>query len=398
MIVDGLTLDGCRAEVTVRVETAATHRLSWTLPSDCTADAAGAGDAALVAALLPAMARAEPLAIAHPASRHLLSNLPAVQDVFVSWSLQSELMDGIAPVFRHVPVDAAERGSSAGASAQGIASFFSGGVDSFYTVIKHRHELSALVFVHGFDVALEDHVQRKQVTAGLRRAACDIGLPLLEVETNIRGFSDRYVDWLDAHGAALGSVALLLGQLFRRVYVPATDTYATLAPMGSHPLIDPLWSTERVEIVHDGCEADRLDKLRAIDGCPAARAWLRVCVRKGANAYNCGHCWKCVRTMVGLRVLGIADRFETLPDLPERSLLRRVAFSNVLDSARTPRTWQRHRTIWSPYLHAEQSSPEHRRLGGALMMRFLLGRLKTVKHTRRSLRIGRPRRPCTGRR
>ena len=38
-------------------------------------------------------------------------------------------------------------------------------------------------------------------------------------------------------------------------------TYAHLGPLGSHPLLDPLWSSEDVELVHDGCEATRLDKL-----------------------------------------------------------------------------------------------------------------------------------------
>jgi len=33
----------------------------------------------------------------------------------------------------------------------GAEAFFSGGVDSFYTFLKHRHEITDLAVVHGFD-------------------------------------------------------------------------------------------------------------------------------------------------------------------------------------------------------------------------------------------------------
>ena len=134
---------------------------------------------------------------------------------------------------------------------------------------------------------------------------------------------------------------------FGRVYVPATETYTTIRPLGSHPLVDPLWSSERVELVHDGATATRLDKLRVVDTVPVARETLHVCVSKDSDEFNCGRCWKCVLTMVGIRVLGLDERFPTLPDLGEREFLRRVVDSG--DDA-SVRTWDRHRTTWAPYL------------------------------------------------
>ena len=38
--------------------------------------------------------------------------------------------------------------------ASGVACFFSGGLDSFHTHLKHREEVTHIIFVYGFDIAL----------------------------------------------------------------------------------------------------------------------------------------------------------------------------------------------------------------------------------------------------
>jgi hypothetical protein len=154
------------------------------------------------------------------------------------------------------------------------------------------------------------------------------------VTTNVRELSDPLVPWDAYHGSALASVGLALAGRVRTLIVPASLTFANLVPWGSHPLLDPLWSTEEVDIVHDGCEATRLDKLAAIGNDPAARRWLRVCWEVRGGAYNCGHCEKCLRTMVALRALGLLDAFTTFPPLD----LERVANANAIGSGFT---WKR---------------------------------------------------------
>src|SRR5262249_41756622 len=150
----------------------------------------------------------------------------------------------------------------------------------------------------------DDDALGAMVLDGVRHAAAELGLPLVEVRTDVRAFSDRFSRWDHYHGAALATVAHLLAPYFSRVFVPATQTYAFLAPLGSHPLLDPLWSSEDVELVHDGLEAPRLDKLAVVASEPAARHWLRVCWENRNGAYNCGRCEKCLRTMVALDALG----------------------------------------------------------------------------------------------
>ena len=72
----------------------------------------------------------------------------------------------------------------------------------------------------------------------------------------------------------------------------------------SHPALDPLWSTEAVEVVHDGAETRRVDKVAALAASPLALRYLRVCWENRGGAYNCGRCGKCMRTMVDLDLAG----------------------------------------------------------------------------------------------
>jgi hypothetical protein len=380
---------GTRVEVNVHVDgtTASVH---WNFLTETVLDDDGAADAALTATLLSAMARQEPLALDAPISVRLQGSIATLQDVFDTWAKQSELLRGLPPVFRRVPVDVATRVvtplDAAPARDTPSACFFSGGLDSLASAISRREEGIALVYVHGLDVPLDDVDRRARLAGVVRHCAATLGLPLVEVETDVREFTDRDVDWLDGHGAALAGVAHLLGTRFRRVYVPATETYATLVPLGSHPLVDPLWSSERVEIVHDGATANRLDKLRLVDTVPVGRETLHVCVNNDTDEFNCGRCWKCVMTMAGVRVLGLEDRFPTLPNLSEREFLQRVVESGTDASVRS---WDRHRTTWAPYLaeaRRRMSSGELRRLEAALTLRYARGRTKRALQDRRRAR------------
>jgi hypothetical protein len=151
----------------------------------------------------------------------------------------------------------------------------------------------------------------------------------VEVDSDLRSVTSAHAEWLASHGSALATVALLLGGAFERVFVPATLTYAHLVPLGSHPLLDPLWSTEQVELVHDGCEASRIDKLAVLSHDDVARRHLRVCFQNRAGRYNCGECEKCLRTMVALRALGVLEAFSTFPDAIDPRSLARIELPEV---------------------------------------------------------------------
>jgi hypothetical protein len=271
-------------------------------------------DSFLAAALLPAMAKGARLRSEAAVSAPMAAAVEKVQTVLAAWY----------PELTRVAVDAPVRQGATTRDGNLVAAFFSGGVDSFYTALKHQDELDALVFIHGFDIRMERTAVRSACSRLARAAAAALGLSLVEVETNLRSFSRSHVGWGAYHGSALASVALFLGGRFRRIYVPGSLSYDSHFPHGSHPLLDPLWTTADVELVYDGFEANRFEKTSLVASSSEALRLLRVCNRShrapGAGV-NCGRCEKCLRTMVALRALGVLEACQTFPMRLELDLI-----------------------------------------------------------------------------
>ena len=100
------------------------------------------GDAFLVSALLPAMRQGEKLEIDQSlrVSPKLLKNISLLQEIFHSWNPQK---------LKIIPISASM--APAESFNSGAMSFFSGGVDSMYTFLKHSDEITHAVFMNGFD-------------------------------------------------------------------------------------------------------------------------------------------------------------------------------------------------------------------------------------------------------
>jgi hypothetical protein len=266
----------------------------------------------VAATLLPAMRLGEPLSVEGSVSPRLLASIPNIERVMTDW------FERVDPIEVRAQPEREHR-------ADGVACFFSGGVDSFYSVLSHLDEITGLVFVHGFDIQPRNLALRARISNSLRQAASRLGKPLIEVETNVRSFSDRFALWSDEyHGSALASVALLLSPQFGRFYIPATFSPNYSAPWGSHKDLDPLWSTDATEIIHDGGDATRVEKARVLAGSEVALQSLRVCWENRGGRYNCGTCEKCIRTMVNLRVVGALERCSTFDRRLDMSAVARV--------------------------------------------------------------------------
>ncbi len=225
--------------------------------------------------------------------------------------------------------------------------FYSLGVDSNYTLSKSlssdSNRIPRLVMVEGFDVYLWERHRFPPMREAATELAMQLGTEVLVVTTNLREFSDRVTDWVRYfHGPALASTVLALGSCFSTCKVAASQTYRSLIPRGAHPLLDPLWGSDTTAFEHDGLEANRLEKTRAIARFPALLRNLRVCATSDlTKAYNCGECEKCIRTMIYLEIAGALEVCDTLPHSIDTEKLRTLQLENevavdqlrIIDSA-----------------------------------------------------------------
>ena len=288
-------------ELTVRLTLDGEEHRIW---FSCQQGIGSAADSLAAFTLLPAMRHGSPLELPEPVSPRLLASMSRIQDVYHAWDQDS---------FKRVAVSARPRRERQ-TQAAGVGCLFSGGVDSFYTLLKHREEVTHLIFADGFDIPMQDEQRRERAVSVARTVADELGKSLIEVHTNLPPFTyDAGLTWQFYHGAALATVALLFQDRLGRVLIPATFSYADLFPWGSHPILDPLWSTKQTAIEHAGCEATRVEKAGYVSAYPIAMRNLHVCTEHRAD-YNCGHCEKCLRTMmINLRAAGSSNSCETLP-------------------------------------------------------------------------------------
>ncbi len=257
--------------------------------------------------LLPAMEKGEKLEIVPDLSKNLLDHSEYVQEIFTNW---------YPDVFRKVEIvhhNLHERKKVIGNGAQ----FFSLGVDSFYTLLKNRKKnLKYLIFIQGLELPLAryKHKQEEGVLAGINEVEKHYNVQLIHGKTNLR---DHFtLDWPKYyHGPGLAGTALSLSGGFDTIFIPSSHSYGAHIPVGSSFMLDHYWSTEHLNVVHDGAEKGRsfkLSDLVAKDNFTLHQ--LRVCTENDGGDYNCCRCRKCISTMLSLEIIGKLQESNAFPE------------------------------------------------------------------------------------
>ncbi|MEA1967280.1 MAG: hypothetical protein U9N77_03570 [Thermodesulfobacteriota bacterium] len=191
---------------------------------------------------------------------------------------------------------------------------FSGGVDSIAALRLNRlryHKnhpgyIRDCFFIHGFDIGgvvergMKYHVFERAFNA-MEKITHDAEAELIPVYTNIRHLCDERDLWLNRFfGAVLASVAHAFSSRINLFYIASSYDVNNLVPCGSHPLLDPEYSSFDVRIRHRDLSWSRIDKIRLISDWDNGLKHLRVCLANVKDHLNCGKCEKCIRTMTAL--------------------------------------------------------------------------------------------------
>ena len=275
-------------------------------------------DAVLPTALMPAMRKGGELTVDGSLDPRLLRMQREFQAIQRAWSRDWTFDD---PPLREVDVVARARPGDRRPRTGRVAAFFSGGVDSFSTVLAEE-DVTDLIFVRGLDIVesfthQEDLAER--VERRLGEAAEELGLPLHVVDTNLRDLSEAtgwqrpLARWETYYNSALAAVALFLEPLFDRILISTEFAYGDQLRLGASWMVDQLWGTENMEVVDVGGLQSRIERIEQIAANPVVQKTLRVCWQNPGGAYNCGRCRKCLLTMATLEAVGELERFETFP-------------------------------------------------------------------------------------
>lgn len=161
-----------------------------------------------------------------------------------------------------------------------------------------------------------------------KKAADEIGLPFVAVDSNLHAFLYDLGD--KASYFNLYSIAFGLEKALRKYYISNSYSYDEVLRYGyssrdadwaefADPIAIPLMHSKSLSLVSDGCQYTRVQKTLNIADWDISKKYLNVCCRHsndiGVDETNCSCCVKCNRTLLALDALDKLDNYKTVFDL-----------------------------------------------------------------------------------
>ena len=268
------------------------------------------------------------LAMYHKQDLHIRGNISKKLYQNIKWYIPRILCDFSNDL---APINFIAEGFTAPKSKGNlIGTGISCGVDSMSTIYDHfiketdpDYKINALfLFNCGTHGDFEDPLTKKLFIERYKRnvnAADELGLPVHLVTSNLHAFTHKIGEQKVGYFAIYSCIFSLQNSIFR-YYTSNGSTYEEkkifvsynknrdMAGFGDSYIV-PLIQTENLELIIDGCQYRRVDKLKNIADWEIAQKYLNVCVSHLPDASNCGHCPKCLRTLLPLEIIGKLDKF-----------------------------------------------------------------------------------------
>lgn len=224
------------------------------------------------------------------------------------------------------------------ATQTGVLTPFSGGVDSAYTLWSHlprnqplpEFQVSHALYIQGVDVALDDDETMRAIVERHSAMAQRENIELIPAASNMEPFG-RYREWIVFRtGLYPAAVTQVLGRGFKRFIATGNLGYNNVFRTSRSPSTDYLFSTEALEVVHQGSGARRYQKIAELAKWEELQSVLRICRGESQHGFeNCCRCRKCVATMIRLDALGVLPQFKSFPKPLRRTLIWRLPLLDV---------------------------------------------------------------------
>lgn len=330
-----IVADGEQTTYRVSVESARKTDVLWySVPESFGHLLTDSSDAALVGLLAPAMAQGESVTVEGEVSERLAYN--------VSQRLQ-RLLQHVMPFLHCVDVRLGQTCCAWPQRAPGVATGFSGGIDSycvladhFYSDVPQGFRITHLLFNNVG--ALWGGVFNTKYNRLLALAE-HLGLPLVGIDSNLSSFYDSTLHFQQTHTLRNASVALVLqGGIGRFMYASGynySQAWVGISHDTAHvdTILLPLLSTESLDAFSVGAEYTRVEKTLRVAEIEESHGTLDVCVGQNTSEYtNCSICGKCLRTLATLDIAGHLEEYSSQFDMDAYRRRRYKYFATLLSS------------------------------------------------------------------
>lgn len=283
-------------------------------------------DAFLVEAVYMAMYYGEDIEVDGPVSKRLYKNLTEYMMPFIK-SLKTDFK------LVNVKVKGYKKEDKNGLNIVGTG--FSGGVDSFSTIICRyenesdpEYKINCLFFFnlgqYPGKTASDRYQNAMDHFENSKRFADEVGLPFVFLDSNM--FDYYLPEWeYDAGTLCRIAAILALQRAITKYYIAGSYHYLQQNTSETKHLDDIgdsfiyyLVSPSNTEIILDGGQFYRSDKVVQLSDYRPAMRHLNVCVNPNldlSKEKNCSICHKCLRTLIDLDSIGKLEDFCSIFDL-----------------------------------------------------------------------------------
>jgi hypothetical protein len=272
-------------------------------------------DAALVGLLIPAMARSEDIYLMGKISEKLFYNLS-----YRAQNLIKQVIPSLS-IVKIYPEDAQHHVQN----GEGVATGFSGGIDSFNTLVDYYYSdvpeglrITHLLYHNVGSHGLGRRKLFKKRFEHLKPLAEKIGFPFIAVDSNLESFygGKDSLKFQLTYPIRNASNPLVLQNGLRKFLISSDVSYSDVY-VGPHgylsyidPVLMPLIGTEVLDLIPVGCEFTRIQKTLRISNVYDTYNYLDVCVDdKPGVPWNCSKCFKCLRTMLTMEIAGVLNMY-----------------------------------------------------------------------------------------
>ncbi len=292
-------------------------------------------DAFLVGLLFYAMIRGEDIEIESTISEKLYYNLSNY--LIPALTLANPKLLPIKVFPAKLATESVNIGKSVGTG-------FSGGIDSFCTIYEHYansrcpqgYRLTHLTFFntgsHGDLGGDEARVLFNKRFNILKEFPKEIGLNFIFVDSNISEVLQ--MNFASTHTMRNMAPVLLLQKLFRVYYYSSgyrMDDFRIIGAASDTSSYDILntamLSTESVNLYSSGTQYTRVEKTALISKYEPTWRYLNVCA---SDDHNCSSCFKCMRTLFTLELVGNIQNYSQVFDLSKYSQQRKRYIAEIL--------------------------------------------------------------------
>lgn len=274
----------------------------------------------------------------------LAAALKAHSDITVESPVSQRLLYGLStflipalikmnPEFENINIYSMHTTNQISNKFNGAATAVSCGIDSFYTILKNleskipdSNKLTHLVFFNAgnFGINYEDSLKEFHEQIGYVKPACDsLNIPLLWLNSNLMEFVR--LPFEQVHTFCNISCAMILQNLIKIYYYSSGHSISkfklNFSDSSNYDLLNEIsLKTEGFEMISFNGLVTRFDKTKYIADSIIVKENLNVCVnsekvRKEFNKINCSKCFKCIRTMISLDILGKLNDYARVFDL-----------------------------------------------------------------------------------